>query len=351
MDGDWICPECNEHNFARRWICFRCNAPRESTASTTSAMITDPPETTTVKKQSDTDWKCVTCNTSNLARRELCFICGAAKNGIPETSLLGSQVYHKLYSPLPQLSTTVANAAAAQQLSQLSTSSNPSTTTASSGGTQMLKGDWLCSTCKEHNFARRKTCFGCGTPRLSYSTPTQFQEGDWVCKRCDEHNYARRSNCFVCGCTKEGYPPDWRCPGCGENNFARRIYCFHCQAPKPQQTQQQETQTTPPAIRTSQLSGDWICPKCNEHNFARRYVCFGCQESRPENAPQPQTTSEWSQYYSSQQNQTPVMNGDWFCPSCSAHNFARRMTCYSCQVPRERTSSGTSSSTKTKQQP
>nr|XP_043613420.1 RNA-binding protein cabeza [Erigeron canadensis] len=30
--GDWICtrPGCNEHNFASRMECFRCNAPREA---------------------------------------------------------------------------------------------------------------------------------------------------------------------------------------------------------------------------------------------------------------------------------------------------------------------------------
>ncbi|OMO80696.1 Zinc finger, RanBP2-type [Corchorus olitorius] len=31
--GDWICTRsgCNEHNFASRTECFRCNAPRDST--------------------------------------------------------------------------------------------------------------------------------------------------------------------------------------------------------------------------------------------------------------------------------------------------------------------------------
>ncbi|XP_076931004.1 RNA-binding protein involved in heterochromatin assembly dri1-like [Bidens hawaiensis] len=30
--GDWICtrPGCNEHNFASRMECFRCNAPKDS---------------------------------------------------------------------------------------------------------------------------------------------------------------------------------------------------------------------------------------------------------------------------------------------------------------------------------
>ncbi|KAG2691533.1 hypothetical protein I3760_08G013000 [Carya illinoinensis] len=32
--GDWICSRmgCNEHNFASRMECFRCNAPRDSSA-------------------------------------------------------------------------------------------------------------------------------------------------------------------------------------------------------------------------------------------------------------------------------------------------------------------------------
>ncbi|XP_031488477.1 uncharacterized protein LOC116256290 [Nymphaea colorata] len=32
--GDWICTRsgCNEHNFASRMECFRCNAPRDSAA-------------------------------------------------------------------------------------------------------------------------------------------------------------------------------------------------------------------------------------------------------------------------------------------------------------------------------
>ncbi|KAK1429605.1 hypothetical protein QVD17_11819 [Tagetes erecta] len=32
--GDWICtrPGCNEHNFASRMECFRCNAPRDSSS-------------------------------------------------------------------------------------------------------------------------------------------------------------------------------------------------------------------------------------------------------------------------------------------------------------------------------
>uniref|UniRef100_A0A0E0JX25 RanBP2-type domain-containing protein n=1 Tax=Oryza punctata TaxID=4537 RepID=A0A0E0JX25_ORYPU len=35
--GDWICTRsgCNEHNFASRMECFRCNAPRDSGSAMT----------------------------------------------------------------------------------------------------------------------------------------------------------------------------------------------------------------------------------------------------------------------------------------------------------------------------
>ncbi|XP_050213196.1 RNA-binding protein involved in heterochromatin assembly dri1 [Mercurialis annua] len=36
--GDWICTRsgCNEHNFASRTECYRCNAPRDSSATNSS---------------------------------------------------------------------------------------------------------------------------------------------------------------------------------------------------------------------------------------------------------------------------------------------------------------------------
>ncbi|PWZ24195.1 hypothetical protein Zm00014a_012220 [Zea mays] len=36
--GDWICTRsgCNEHNFASRMECFRCNAPRDSGSAATT---------------------------------------------------------------------------------------------------------------------------------------------------------------------------------------------------------------------------------------------------------------------------------------------------------------------------
>jgi hypothetical protein len=111
------------------------------------------------------------------------------------------------------------------------------------------------------------------------------------------------------------------------------FFCFNCQAPKP--TQPQPPPSVQP-IRPIQMTGDWICPKCNEHNFARRYVCFNCQEAKPENATTlPPPDLGWGLNNQNIQTSTQVMAGDWFCNQCSAHNFARRMTCYSCGSTKE----------------
>lgn len=70
----------------------------------------------------------------------------------------------------------------------------------------------------------------------------------------------------------------------------------------------------PPAPPRPQLRpGDWICPGCQAHNFARRDTCLRCQRSRP----RPQ-----------------LREGDWLCPACNAHNFARRQTCHQCKGAR-----------------
>jgi hypothetical protein len=90
---------------------------------------------------------------------------------------------------------------------------------------------------------------------------------------------------------------------------APRRFALAAAAPEP------EEQSHPPPIQTRpQLRpGDWLCPSCNAHNFARRDVCLRCNRARP--SPQ-------------------LREGDWICPGCNAHNFARRQSCHHCKGAR-----------------
>jgi len=102
-ENDWLCSKCNEHNFARRTVCFGCQRPKDPL----------PPNST-----DHTSGK----NTEQFS--------GGKPNDESESS-------RSLQSP------------------------------------HFLTGDWTCNECKEHNFARRYMCFGCGTPKKS--VPRDFQ--------------------------------------------------------------------------------------------------------------------------------------------------------------------------------
>ncbi len=69
----------------------------------------------------------------------------------------------------------------------------------------------------------------------------------------------------------------------------------------------------PTSPRPPLRPGDWLCPHCKAHNFARRAACLGCQRARA----RPQLRA-----------------GDWLCPGCNAHNFARRQNCHQCNAAR-----------------
>jgi len=61
--------------------------------------------------------------------------------------------------------------------------------------------------------------------------------------------------------------------------------------------------------------GDWICPNCNKHNFARREKCLDCGTAKPNTI-------------------VEMKAGDWQCPNCKEINFARRTQCFKCQTLR-----------------
>jgi hypothetical protein len=71
----------------------------------------------------------------------------------------------------------------------------------------------------------------------------------------------------------------------------------------------------PASPRPPLRPGDWLCPGCHTHNFARRDTCLRCQRARP--SPR-------------------LREGDWICPACNAHNFARRQSCHQCKGARPR---------------
>ncbi|KAI5394545.1 zinc finger protein VAR3, chloroplastic [Lathyrus oleraceus] len=67
--------------------------------------------------------------------------------------------------------------------------------------------------------------------------------------------------------------------------------------------------------------GDWLCPKCNFHNFARNIKCLHCDNFCEEKLKQLKEDN----------NHLPLKKGDWICNKCNFLNFARNTRCLQCK--------------------
>ena len=85
-------------------------------------------------------------------------------------------------------------------------------------------------------------------------------------------------------------PGDWRCPKCKNHNYANKKVCNRtgCEEPKPRggggrdRDSRGHRSSNSGGFRDSNMKpGDWNCPKCNNHNYARRDVCNRCDTRKP----------------------------------------------------------------------
>jgi len=185
-----------------------------------------------------------------------------------------------------------------------------------------MKGDWVCPSCGDLQFARNKVCRKCQTPNPDpnagefVGTFTQGP-GDWNCPSCGDLNFARNGSCRKCS-TPNPDPNavaacptaagDWSCPGCQDLNFGRNAACRKCGTPNP----------NPGASGFQAKQGDWHCPACGDLNFARNSACRKC------GSPNPSPTG----------GVFPQSAGDWNCPSCNDLQFARNAACRKCGTPK-----------------
>lgn len=227
-------------------------------------------------------------------------------------------------------------------------------------------GDWNCKLCGDLQFARNTKCRRCGAEKPSdaelAAAPAvapngrQMRPGDWMCPMCGDHVFAKHEACRKCSTprpaevlaalatrsaqvAREG---DWNCKMCGDLQFARNAACRRCGAEKPPDAGLTQPVATPAATPVAVKSpgsdlrpGDWMCPKCNDHVFARNEHCRRCGTTRPTGADLAAMAAAGTLPPASTATARSEMKpGDWRCPQCKDLVFARNNACRRCGTPR-----------------
>jgi len=167
---------------------------------------------------------------------------------------------------------------------------------------QMQPGDWYCPACGDHQFARNTACRRCGAAKsedgvVDFSADAadlkahttggqQTRAGDWICPCCSDLQFARNTACRQCGAPK---PEEGGCKGGGYQGGSFQAGGYQGGGkgggiiPPMMNGGGGCGGGMSPAIMNGK-PGDWLCPSCGDHQFARNTVCRRCSAPRPDNA-------------------------------------------------------------------
>lgn len=163
---------------------------------------------------------------------------------------------------------------------------------------------------------------------------------------------------------------DWLCRMCRERNFSRRADCFKCRTPRPPDAElvQAPSMTAPP--NGSTLTG--MVKSYNKKGFGFIMVfghnspdVFYTRENVSQRLMHPDMPGEQVTFELFRErgklvarnirplgddiskggnkgmigareaiNRSSMDDGQWRCPFCQEHNFARRMECFKCKIPK-----------------
>ncbi len=139
-------------------------------------------------------------------------------------------------------------------------------------------------------------------------------------------------------------PGDWSCPKCKNHNYANKKVCNRtgCEEPKPRggggrgrDSRGYQSSNSGGFNDSNMKPGDWSCPKCKNHNYANKKVCnrTGCEEPKPRGGGGRGRDSRGYQSSNSGGfNDSNMKPGDWSCPKCKNHNYAKRTVCNRCDT-------------------
>eukprot|EP00930_Biecheleria_cincta_P069120 TRINITY_DN568_c0_g1_i2.p1 TRINITY_DN568_c0_g1~~TRINITY_DN568_c0_g1_i2.p1 ORF type:complete len:685 (-),score=101.09 TRINITY_DN568_c0_g1_i2:173-2227(-) len=340
MPGDWKCPQCNELNFSRNTACRRCGYQQNNSSPQVENFLT---------LHNIEAHAADTLRALGPQLQQLVMDSGSLADARDPTAVLISRINKARQGTLQV--------------------------------PQMMPGDWKCAACGDHNFMRNEACRKCGTARDFGGGPMNMHEGGNALSLVDtylhENNIEQRAAdnfralpahmqrlVMEAGSlsdardptavlisrmnkAKQGIlapskvmPGDWKCSACGEHNFARNTQCRKC-----------ATSQEVAAIGVSPVTSLYLPEKdtaaieayLTEHGiqdhaadtFRRlpshlQRLVMGAGSLSDARDPTAVLISRMNKAKQGSLKPVQTMPGDWVCPACGEHNFARNSNCRKC---------------------
>ena len=363
--GDWMCLECHALNFGSRSACFRCSAEREVLEQTRPRFQVEFPRRMGEREPDLWCCSCGTLNAAQTQKcfcgkerpTPHPFESSSTSVSAPEPFQKGKASSKQKEDSSSETASDSPPAPHDQQettnIPSFSFTSESRDWTcvceASNAGHRQncfnccrLRSEafWTCS-CSRRNEPEEKTCGSCSKVRKSeppLKAENKPYQQDWICKSCRYHNFATRENCKRCGVTKHAdsrLTPsaqgdhDWNCRFCGYQNFARRTLCMSCE------TARSEQDSDGPILASPSPKNVWTCP-CGHQNLAHSMICEKCKLK----SDTPSTKK--------------LAPEGWTCKLCGWSNFSGRQTCMKCHTsphPKEGEDSREAEPVATKKEP
>ncbi|XP_063710503.1 RNA-binding protein FUS-like [Symsagittifera roscoffensis] len=143
--------------------------------------------------------------------------------------------------------------------------------------------------------------------------------------------------------------PNWPCIACNASNHGHRWNCYKCRAPKPDLEKNGSSggagmggDPNFPSTH-NRTADDWICSSCNNHNFAKRLVCNRCKLPKPPNPTlAPMSGANNTPIGVKTATPTPQFSSPvnptasvtWTCAPCGTSNELVKLICVKCQNPK-----------------
>eukprot|EP00416_Gambierdiscus_australes_P024821 CAMPEP_0171071298 /NCGR_PEP_ID=MMETSP0766_2-20121228/10247_1 /TAXON_ID=439317 /ORGANISM="Gambierdiscus australes, Strain CAWD 149" /LENGTH=363 /DNA_ID=CAMNT_0011527833 /DNA_START=122 /DNA_END=1209 /DNA_ORIENTATION=+ len=285
-DGDWHCAACGDHQFARNSQCRRCGAPKPVVS--TNQQVAKPG-----------DWICPNpaCQDLQFERNPACRRCGTPKP-VKSDTVVGERWNGEVVNlnarvgfgaskgggvlpgagcfdgALPQgIAADPVNA----QGSHLEPEAQPA---ADDQG--MLGGDSGLNFVDGELSGRASAGIGAGAP-VPTARPANNQsmkEGDWLCTACGDHQFARNTVCRSCGAAR---PDEMGMSGRdlpGVRSATNTQRASSGGTVESSNSNGSVLESPRPGNNQEYKEGDWYCGKCGDHQFARNDTCRNCGAPR-----------------------------------------------------------------------